>query len=72
VPTSSLLEVRRRHDAREDYLAEIRGRTGRSILHELDDVELDHLVTELPSRLPEGPLVEQDPGTLWAARRPTG
>jgi SAM-dependent methyltransferase len=70
VSTSSLQEVRRRYGAREDYLAEVRNRTGRSILHELDDDELDHLVDELRRRLPEGPLVEQDRWTIWAARRP--
>jgi len=70
VSTSSLQEVRRRYGACEDYLAEVRSRTGRSILHELDDAELDHLVDELRRRLPEGPLVEQDRWTIWAARRP--
>jgi SAM-dependent methyltransferase len=71
VTTTSLWEVRRRHADREDYLAEIGSRTGRSILHELDDAELAHLVEELRRRLPEGPLVEQDRWTLWrAVRRP--
>jgi SAM-dependent methyltransferase len=72
VATSSLWEVRRRYPAREAYLAEIRMRTGRSILHELDDGELEHLVAALWSRLPEGPLVEQDRWTIWSARRPRG
>ena len=35
VTTSSLWEIRRRYAHREDYLAEIRTRTGRSILHDL-------------------------------------
>ena len=69
VTTSPLREVRRRHASREDYLAEIRTRTGRSILHDLDDLELDHLVAELRRRLPDGPLAEQDRWTLWSARR---
>ena len=70
VSASPLWEVRRRYASREDYLAEIRTRTGRSILHDLDDVELRHLVDELRHRLPEGPLVEQDRWTIWCARRP--
>jgi SAM-dependent methyltransferase len=70
VTTSSLWEVRRRYADREDYLAEIRTRTGRSILHDLDDPEIDHLVSRLRDRLPDGPLVEQDRWTLWTARRP--
>jgi ubiquinone/menaquinone biosynthesis C-methylase UbiE len=69
VTTTSLWEVRRRYADRADYLGEIAARTGRSILHELDDAELRHLVGELRRRLPEGPLVEQDRWTLWSARR---
>jgi SAM-dependent methyltransferase len=69
VTTSSLWEVRRRYADREDYLAEIGTRTGRSILHDLDDDELDSLVAELRRRLPDGPLVERDRWTVWTARR---
>ena len=70
VGTTSLEEVRRRYATREDYLTEIGTRTGRSILHELDDAELAHLVDELWTRMPEGPLVERDRWTIWSARRP--
>lgn len=69
VSTTSLWEVRRRYADRDDYLAEIASRTGRSILHELDDAELGRLVDELRERLPEGSLVEQDRWTLWRAVR---
>ncbi|WP_432534482.1 class I SAM-dependent methyltransferase [Kineococcus arenarius] len=62
-------EVRRRYDDRETYLAEIAARTGRSILHELDDDELAHLVAELHRRLPVGPVLERDRWTLWCAVR---
>ena len=67
--TTTLWEVRRRYADREDYLAEIAARTGRSILHELDDAELAGLVEELRHRIPDGPLVEQDRWTLWRAER---
>jgi ubiquinone/menaquinone biosynthesis C-methylase UbiE len=70
VTATSLWEVRRRYDDRDDYLAEIATRTGRSILHELTDDELAELVDELRRRLPEGPLVEQDRWTIWRAARP--
>ena len=70
VTTTELWEVRRRYADREDYLAEIAARTGRSILHELDDAELGRLVEALRRRLPAGPLVEQDRWTLWRAERP--
>jgi SAM-dependent methyltransferase len=69
VTTTGLWEVRRRYPDREDYLTEIAARTGRSILHELDDAELGRLVAELRRRLPEGSLVERDRWTLWRARR---
>lgn len=65
---STVWEIRRRYDDREAYLAEIAGRTGRSILHELDDDELRHLVAELRRRLPHGPVLERDRWTLWCAQ----
>lgn len=58
--------MRRRYADREDYLAEIAPRTGRSILHGLDDTELDRLVAGLRERLPHGAVVEQD---RWTLRR---
>lgn len=70
VARTSLEEVRRRYADRAQYLAEIGGRTGRSILHELDDDELAHLVDELRRRLPAGPVVEADRWTIWSAARP--
>ena len=66
--TTSLWEVRRRYADREDYLGEVAERTGRSILHELSDAELDHLVAELRRRLPDGPVVERDRWTVWAGQ----
>jgi ubiquinone/menaquinone biosynthesis C-methylase UbiE len=67
VLTRTLWEVRRRYPDPQPYLAEISRRTGRSILHDLDDDELAHLVDELRSRLPAGPLEERDRWTLWRA-----
>ena len=69
ISATPLWEVRRRYADREDYLAEIAARTGRSILHELTDDELAERVDELRRRLPDGPLVEQDRWTLWRAVR---
>jgi ubiquinone/menaquinone biosynthesis C-methylase UbiE len=69
VSTTSLWEVRRRYGDREEYLAEIARRTGRSILHELSDAELSDLVDELRRRLPAGPVVERDRWTIWRAAR---
>lgn len=65
----TLWEVRRRYVDREDYLSDVATRRGRSILHELDDDEVAHLVAELRGRLAAGPVVERDRWTLWSARR---
>ncbi|TYP82724.1 class I SAM-dependent methyltransferase [Blastococcus xanthinilyticus] len=70
IGSTSLWETRRRYRDREDYLAEVGQRTGRSILHELGDDELGHLVDQLRHRLPEGPLVEADRWTIWTGRSP--
>jgi ubiquinone/menaquinone biosynthesis C-methylase UbiE len=70
VSSRQLWETRRRYPDREIYLAEIRARTGRSILHELTDAELERLVARLRQLLPHGPVEERDRWTLWLARRP--
>jgi len=68
---STLWETRRVHADREELLREVRGRVGRSILHELDDTELDELVERMRAELPAGePVVEQDRWTVWTATRP--
>ena len=70
VATQPLWETRRRYTDREQYLTEISGRTGRSILHELSDVELAQLVEHLRGRLALGELIERDRWTLWTAVAP--
>jgi hypothetical protein len=70
VTIHQLWETRQRHADREDYLMEIGRRTGRSILHELSDAELAHLVEELRQRLHDEPFEERDRWTLWRAERP--
>lgn len=72
----SLWEARKSYhhfaELREDLLL----RNGRSILHELSDVELEDLIVYIRQQLTaEGmealdkPLVEQDPWSLWFARK---
>ncbi len=70
IRTASLWETRRRYRHRDDYLDEIATRTGRSILHDLDDAELASLVDALRARLPDGPLVERSRWTVRCAERP--
>lgn len=68
--TLPLTEVRREHAGREEVAADLTARTGRSILHELSDQELDDLVRYIVERLPaEGPVSEADRWTVWTATR---
>lgn len=60
-------ETRRHYRDREEYLAEIRTRKGRSILHSLTDDDVATLVDRLRSRLPEEGVTETDRWTLWRA-----
>lgn len=68
VSVRSLWEVRQVHPDREAFLAEISERRGRSLLHELDDEELEALVDHLRDRLPDEPVTDADRWTLWVAR----
>ncbi|MDZ5076799.1 class I SAM-dependent methyltransferase [Nesterenkonia sp. HG001] len=70
VETSTVWEVRAEHADREALIADLAARTGRSILHELDDAELARLVSVVRDNLPPGPVIETDRWTLWAARIP--
>ncbi|WP_050747903.1 class I SAM-dependent methyltransferase [Sodalis glossinidius] len=50
--------------------ADLRGRTGRSILHELSDEALGQLIAYILARLPAGQrIVENDRWTFWWARK---
>jgi ubiquinone/menaquinone biosynthesis C-methylase UbiE len=63
-----IIETRRTYPDREAVRADIRARTGRSILHELTDSELAVLADEVVNHLPEGePVTEVDHWTVWAA-----
>jgi ubiquinone/menaquinone biosynthesis C-methylase UbiE len=64
-----IAETRRTYPDREAVRADLRARTGRSILHELTDSELAALADDVVSHLPPGePVVEVDYWTVWAAR----
>ncbi|MDR0270904.1 class I SAM-dependent methyltransferase [Paenibacillus sp.] len=50
---------------------DLRRRTGRSILHELSDAELEELVTYIAGKMNSdgsGPIIEKDPWTIWLAQ----
>lgn len=67
IKVDNFWEVRSVHQDRCAYLDDIAARTGRSILHELDNDELDNLVDYLRTRLPEESVVETDRLTIWSA-----
>ncbi|OZI26451.1 SAM-dependent methyltransferase [Bordetella genomosp. 9] len=64
-------EIRKTYDDFESLASDLRARTGRSILHELSDDELEQLIAFIHERLPAGErIVEQDRWTLWSATKP--
>ncbi|TQS70562.1 class I SAM-dependent methyltransferase [Ornithinibacillus gellani] len=64
----TLWEVRRIYEQKSDLLDDLKERTGRSILHELDDAALHELVTLVDaSILRNQPIVEKDRWTIWKA-----
>jgi SAM-dependent methyltransferase len=68
VDSMVLWEVRKRHDDRDRLRQDLLARTGRSILHDLDDHELGELVAYITARLPDsGAIVEKDRWTVWKA-----
>ena len=61
-------EVRKIHPDRQALRQDLAARTGRSILHELDDNELDRLIAHIDGQMPaDGPIVEKDRWTVWSA-----
>jgi SAM-dependent methyltransferase len=71
VRATVLWELRRTYPSPVPYLDEIGRRTGRSLLHDLDDDELAALVEHLRAALPAGrPVEERDRWTLWSGRAP--
>ncbi|WP_280771712.1 class I SAM-dependent methyltransferase [Salipaludibacillus daqingensis] len=63
-----LWEIRNEYDNKEQLLKDLRGRTGRSILHELDDEELELLINHIDKSLSTSTnIVEKDRWTIWMA-----
>lgn len=66
VQSFNLWETRKTYTSVDSLLDDVRSRTGRSLLHELDDGEIDTLVRYIADRL-SGPsaIVERDRWTVW-------
>lgn len=67
--TVSLWETRRVYNDLEELNKELLLRTGRSILHELTDVELRELISFIRGKLnsSQPPIIEKDSWTIWFA-----
>ena len=64
-------ETRKVHPSKQELLEDIRQRKGRSILHELNDREIESLVSFIGERLDDfGEVVEKDRWTIWNATKP--
>jgi ubiquinone/menaquinone biosynthesis C-methylase UbiE len=63
----SLWEVRRTYESVEALERDLAARTGRSILHALDDRELAQLIDFIRARIGPPPIVETDRWTVWSA-----
>lgn len=69
-PIQTVWEIRKTHDSIETLLQDLSPRTGRSILHELTDNELSHLLHHMHSKLYDrAPIIEQDRWTIWSAKK---
>ena len=63
----TLWEVRRTYASVDTLEQDLVARTGRSILHALDDGELRDLVAFIRERIGAPPIVEKDRWTIWSA-----
>lgn len=64
----TLWETRKVYDNKAQLLSDLRERTGRSILHELDDHELIQLLAHIDaSILTDHTIIEEDRWTIWKA-----
>lgn len=63
-----LWEIRKKYASKEDLLADLKLKTGRSILHELSGQALDQLIDFIDCKLPEtNDVIEKDRWTIWKA-----
>lgn len=68
--TVTVWETRKRYNDFHGFAADLRARTGRSILHALTDAEVSELVDFIGQRLSaNAPLVEKDRWTIWSGTK---
>jgi ubiquinone/menaquinone biosynthesis C-methylase UbiE len=72
VDEKELCETRKIYSDLEELKEDLSARTGRSILHELTDPELERLIQHISERLRQRrtkEIIEQDYWTIWAAKK---
>jgi len=67
IQTRNLWEVRRTYATVDELEVDLAARTGRSILHALDDGELRDLIAFIRERIGAAPIIEKDRWTIWSA-----
>jgi hypothetical protein len=68
--TMTVWETRRHYENFDALAQDLRGRVGRSILHELSDAEIKQLVDFIARKMKPGvPITERDRWTIWHAKR---
>ncbi len=73
IAARSLWEVRREYDDFSSLADDLTARSGRSILHELDDSELHRLISRIRRDCEaQVRFVDKDRWTVWIARKPLG
>jgi ubiquinone/menaquinone biosynthesis C-methylase UbiE len=72
IQSQPLWEVRREFETADELAADLAARTGRSILHELSDDELHHLIAYIMARIPrDQPITDADRWTIWTGEKPS-
>lgn len=68
--SEQIWETRKIYSRKEKLLKDIRSRNGRSILHELADIELEGLITYVDQKLGEcSTVIEKDRWTVWIGEK---
>lgn len=70
IKEQNLWETRRTYQNFHELANDLRERTGRSILHELNDDQLEELINYISYKIPKGDIIiEKDRWTIWTATR---
>ncbi|MBH8596560.1 class I SAM-dependent methyltransferase [Thermoactinomyces sp. CICC 10523] len=71
IVSKSLWETRKTYATFEQFADEMRNRSGRSILHELTDGEIEELIRYIAAKVgTETPVTDRDRWSVWIAARP--